>query len=106
MELLFSERLADDSQAGWSVTFVECCNVIVTAARARIGRQPVQAPALIALTVLLAFMRVPADQAAPRIGLAPMDSVDFVESTSFGKIGRRSSDVSYEGLSVSIGLFF
>lgn len=89
MELLFSERLADDRRASWSVTFVECCNVVLTAARARIGRQPVQAPALIALTVLLAFVRVPGDQAAPRIGLAPTDSVDFRASDPAGEFTLR-----------------
>jgi Legionella pneumophila major outer membrane protein precursor len=35
-----------------------------------------------------------------------VDSLDFVESSSFGKIGRRSSDLSYDGLVVSLGLFF
>jgi hypothetical protein len=84
MELLFTERLTNES-AGWSSTFVECCNVLVTAVRVRVGRQPVQAPALIALTVLLAFVRVPGNQTAPRIGLAPMDSVDFVASDPAGE---------------------
>jgi hypothetical protein len=83
MELLFTELLTNGS-AGWSSTFVECCNVVVTAVRVRLGRQPVQAPALIALTVLLAFVRVPGGQTAQRIGLAPMDSVDFVATDPAG----------------------
>jgi len=35
-----------------------------------------------------------------------VDSVDFVEGSSFGKIEHRQSDLSYDGLAVSIGLFF
>lgn len=85
MKLSFSERLADQAEAKWSATFAECCNVLVTALRVHIGRQPVQAPALIALMVLLAFVRAPGDQVAPRIGLAPMDSVDFVARDPAGE---------------------
>jgi hypothetical protein len=84
MELLFSERLADESTAKWSTTFVECCNVVMTAVRVRFGGQPLQAPALIALTVVLAFVR-PSHQALPRIGLAPVDSVDFVARDPAGE---------------------
>jgi hypothetical protein len=35
-----------------------------------------------------------------------IDSVDFVDSNSFGKIGHRIGDLSLEGLVVSLGLFF
>lgn len=35
-----------------------------------------------------------------------VDSVDFVDSNSFGKISHRVSDLSLEGLVVSVGLFF
>ena len=35
-----------------------------------------------------------------------VDSVDFVDGTSFGKIQHRQSDLSYDGLAVSLGLFF
>ena len=35
-----------------------------------------------------------------------VDSVDFVDGSSFGKIQHRQSDLSYDGLAVSVGLFF
>src|SRR5262249_27109471 len=35
-----------------------------------------------------------------------VDSLDFVDSNSFGKIGHRVSDLSLEALVVSVGLFF
>jgi hypothetical protein len=35
-----------------------------------------------------------------------VDSVDFVNGQSFGKIQHRQSDLSYDGLAVSVGLFF
>jgi hypothetical protein len=85
MELLFSERLADESTAKWPATAAECCNVMLTSVRVRLGRQPMQAPALIALMLLLAFVPVPRQQTTPRIGLAPMDSVDFVASDPAGE---------------------
>ena len=82
MELLFTERLQEINN--WSVALAECCNVFWIAARVRLGRQPLQAPALIALTVILALVRVP-DGAPPRIGLAPADSVDFVARDPAGE---------------------
>jgi hypothetical protein len=85
MEWLFRERVAEEARTGWSMTFAECGSVLLTAARVRVGRQPAQAPALIALTLLLAFVRVPGNQTAPHIGLAPMDSVDFNASDPAGE---------------------
>jgi len=35
-----------------------------------------------------------------------VDSVDFVDGSSFGKIQHRQSDLSYDGLAVSVGVFF
>jgi hypothetical protein len=35
-----------------------------------------------------------------------VDSVDFVDGQSFGKIQHRQSDLSYDGVAVSVGLFF
>src|SRR5688572_4912386 len=79
MELLFTERLRDDSvDSKWLATLAEACNVLLIAARTRLGRQPLQAPALIALTVMLAFVRVPGAATSARVGLASADSVDFI----------------------------
>ena len=35
-----------------------------------------------------------------------VDSVDFLDSNSFGKIGHRTSDLSLEALVLSLGFFF
>ena len=85
MELSFTERLRDEStDHKWLATLAESCNVLLIAAQTRLGRQPLQAPALIALTVVLAFVRVPTVATSARVGLAPADSVDFVASDPAG----------------------
>ena len=35
-----------------------------------------------------------------------VDSLDFVDGQSFGKISRKVSDISYDGLVFSVGVFF
>ncbi len=35
-----------------------------------------------------------------------VDSLDFIEGASFGKIGRRTSDLSYEGFSAAVGFSY
>jgi hypothetical protein len=85
MQLLFAERLADVSSAKWWATLTECCNVVLISGRVRLARQPVQAPALIALLILLALVRAPTHQAMPTVGLTPTDSVDFVARDPAGE---------------------
>ena len=35
-----------------------------------------------------------------------VDSLDFPDSSNIGKVGRRTSDLSLEGLAVQLGLVF
>ena len=80
MEAVFAERLSEGDAISDAIriTMSECSNVLVAGVRMRVtDQQPLQAPALIALFILLSLVRTPDSFTPATFANTPVDSVDF-----------------------------